>query len=215
MADDAAAWFLVRGSKQGFAQTEFVPSKAQRAPNQSQFAPPSSELKVPSESREGCSLHGLGKAGFETLQPLCPQERLEMRGLCTNKPREKPGHKAFKPFRAVRGCRSAGTLDRSGPWFKPQNLRNRHQRPMTSKRLVRKNTPKRFCCSKIKAACPKTTHYTHEKCPWHIRAHLAMGQHPVPPVNIPIPTKIGSTMGGEFTYPQNGINHNGFDYSRI
>ena len=25
-------------------------------------------------------------------------------------------------------------------------------------------------------------------------------QTPVPPVNIPIPTKIGSKMGGEFTY---------------
>ena len=32
--------------------------------------------------------------------------------------------------------------------------------------------------------------------------HLAMGQNPVPPVNIPIPTKIGSKMGGEFTYPR-------------
>ena len=29
---------------------------------------------------------------------------------------------------------------------------------------------------------------------------MAMGQNPVPPVNIPIPTKIGSIMGGEFTY---------------
>ena len=26
--------------------------------------------------------------------------------------------------------------------------------------------------------------------------HLAMGQNPVPPMNIPIPTKIGSKMGG-------------------
>ena len=26
-------------------------------------------------------------------------------------------------------------------------------------------------------------------------------QNPVPPVNIPIPTKIGSKMGGEFTHP--------------
>ena len=34
---------------------------------------------------------------------------------------------------------------------------------------------------------------------------LAMGQNPVTPVNIPILTKIGSKMGGEFTYPQNGI----------
>ena len=31
-------------------------------------------------------------------------------------------------------------------------------------------------------------------------SHLAMGQKPVPPVNIPLPTNIGSTMGGEFTY---------------
>ena len=30
--------------------------------------------------------------------------------------------------------------------------------------------------------------------------HMAMGQNPVPPVNIPIPTTIGSKMGGEFTY---------------
>ena len=29
----------------------------------------------------------------------------------------------------------------------------------------------------------------------------AMGQNPVSPVNLPIPTKIGSKMGGEFTYP--------------
>ena len=26
--------------------------------------------------------------------------------------------------------------------------------------------------------------------------HMAMGQNPVPPVNIPFPTKIGSKMGG-------------------
>ena len=31
------------------------------------------------------------------------------------------------------------------------------------------------------------------------RSHLAMGQNPVPPVNIPIPTKIGSEMGGALT----------------
>ena len=31
---------------------------------------------------------------------------------------------------------------------------------------------------------------------------MAMGQKPVPPVNIPIPTKIGPKMGGEFTYPK-------------
>ena len=35
---------------------------------------------------------------------------------------------------------------------------------------------------------------------------ITMGQNSVPPVNIPIPTKIGSKMGGEFTNPnQNGI----------
>ena len=32
--------------------------------------------------------------------------------------------------------------------------------------------------------------------------NVAMGQNPVPPVNIPIPTKICSKMGGEFTYPR-------------
>ena len=37
-----------------------------------------------------------------------------------------------------------------------------------------------------------------------------MGQNPVPPVNIPILTKIGSKMGGEFTYPKMGF-QNGFD----
>ena len=31
-------------------------------------------------------------------------------------------------------------------------------------------------------------------------SHIAMGQNPVPPVNIPIPTKIPTKMGGEFTY---------------
>ena len=30
--------------------------------------------------------------------------------------------------------------------------------------------------------------------------HVAMGQNPVPPVNIPIPTKIKPKVGGEFTY---------------
>ena len=40
---------------------------------------------------------------------------------------------------------------------------------------------------------------------------MAMGQKPgYPPVNIPIPTKIGSKMGGEFTYPKMG-SQNGFD----
>ena len=34
--------------------------------------------------------------------------------------------------------------------------------------------------------------------------------NPVPPVNIPIPTKIGSKMGGEFTY-QPKWNPIGFD----
>ena len=36
--------------------------------------------------------------------------------------------------------------------------------------------------------------------------YMAMGQiqNPVPSVNIPIPTKIGSKMGGEFTYPKMG-----------
>ena len=37
---------------------------------------------------------------------------------------------------------------------------------------------------------------------------MAMGQNPEPPVNIPIPTKIGSKMGGEFTYQWDPI---GFD----
>ena len=35
-----------------------------------------------------------------------------------------------------------------------------------------------------------------------LHCHVAMGQNPVPPVNIPIPTKKGSKMGGEFTYPK-------------
>ena len=34
-----------------------------------------------------------------------------------------------------------------------------------------------------------------------LRGRLAVGQHPVPPVNIPIPTKPGPKMGGEFTNP--------------
>ena len=40
--------------------------------------------------------------------------------------------------------------------------------------------------------------------PWKRRCqkgrHVAMGQNPVPSVNIPIRAKIGSKMGGEFTY---------------
>ena len=38
-------------------------------------------------------------------------------------------------------------------------------------------------------------HYAHGR-----DVGMAMGHNPVPPVNIPIPTKIGSKMGGEFTY---------------
>ena len=38
--------------------------------------------------------------------------------------------------------------------------------------------------------------------------HLAMGQFPVPPVNMPIPTKIGSKMGGAPTPKRDPI---GFD----
>ena len=46
----------------------------------------------------------------------------------------------------------------------------------------------------------------------HGETHLAMGQKPVPPVNIPIPTKIGSKLGGEFTeHPKMG-SQNGFDH---
>ena len=33
---------------------------------------------------------------------------------------------------------------------------------------------------------------------------MAMGQNPAPPVNLPIPTKIGYKIGGEFTYPELG-----------
>ena len=33
-----------------------------------------------------------------------------------------------------------------------------------------------------------------------ILVDMATGQKPVPPVNIPIPTKIGPKIGGEFTY---------------
>ena len=36
------------------------------------------------------------------------------------------------------------------------------------------------------------------------RRHVAMGQKPVPQLNIPFPTKIGSKLGGEFTYPKMG-----------
>ena len=36
------------------------------------------------------------------------------------------------------------------------------------------------------------------------------GSNRFPPVNIPIPTKTGSKMGGEFTYPKVG-SQNGFD----
>ena len=38
----------------------------------------------------------------------------------------------------------------------------------------------------------------------HSIQKMAMGQNPVPPVNIPIPTQIGSKMGGELTYPKMG-----------
>ena len=37
--------------------------------------------------------------------------------------------------------------------------------------------------------------------PTNRHTQMAMGQNPVYPVNIPIPTKIGSTKGGEFTNP--------------
>ena len=37
---------------------------------------------------------------------------------------------------------------------------------------------------------------------WKTALSVAMGQNPLPPVNIPIATKIGSKLGGEFTYPK-------------
>ena len=40
-----------------------------------------------------------------------------------------------------------------------------------------------------------TSHSLSQRC-----GQMAVGQNPVPPVNIPIPSKIGSKMGGEFTY---------------
>ena len=46
----------------------------------------------------------------------------------------------------------------------------------------------------------------HLICPCPLRGafvHMAMGQNPVPPVNIPIPTKIPTKMGGAPT--PNGI----------
>ena len=33
-----------------------------------------------------------------------------------------------------------------------------------------------------------------------LEGHMAMGPNPVPPANIPMPTKIGSKMVGEFTH---------------
>ena len=45
----------------------------------------------------------------------------------------------------------------------------------------------------------KTLHNNDRPLRWR-RAHLAVGQNPVPSANIPIPTQIGSKMGGEFTY---------------
>ena len=45
-----------------------------------------------------------------------------------------------------------------------------------------------------------------------IMTQVAMGQKPVPPVNIPIPTKIGSKMGGEFTENPKMESQNGFDH---
>ena len=42
---------------------------------------------------------------------------------------------------------------------------------------------------------------TPKKKPNFVGLYLDMGQSPVLPVNIPIPTKIGSKIGGEFTNP--------------
>ena len=42
---------------------------------------------------------------------------------------------------------------------------------------------------------------------------MARGQSPVPPVNIPTPTKIPTKMGGECTCPKMG-SQNGFDNHR-
>ena len=48
----------------------------------------------------------------------------------------------------------------------------------------------------------KTT--TSREPPLKAQRQMAVGQKTVPPVNIPIPTKIASKMGGEFTYPKMG-----------
>ena len=34
---------------------------------------------------------------------------------------------------------------------------------------------------------------------------MGVGRNPVPPVNVPIPTKIPTKMGGELTYPKMGF----------
>ena len=64
----------------------------------------------------------------------------------------------------------------------------RRKRPQFLSGLATKVRPR---CLPLRTVFPKSVQ-VHE---------LAMGQKPVPPVNIPIPTKIGSKMGGEFTYP--------------
>ena len=57
-------------------------------------------------------------------------------------------------------------------------------------------TKKEGVCKLAQGAMSKTT----ERGNLSYACHLAMGQNPVPPVHIPIPTKIGSKVGGEFTY---------------
>ena len=53
-----------------------------------------------------------------------------------------------------------------------------------------------------------------------VHGQMAMGQNPVPPVNIPIPTKIGSKMGGQngtvgFDPQPNGMVHGTNEHRRF
>ena len=76
---------------------------------------------------------------------------------------------------------------------------------------------KRTCCKFILEPPLQATVYGHWVLTFcSISPHvdfveMAIGQNRVPPLNIPIPTKIGSKMGVEFTYQPKSGSQNGFE----
>ena len=105
-------------------------------------------------------------------------------------------------------------------WFMPQIPQPKLPLPPVLPLLVRLNTSRKPMLTDLTGLLEAECKLFSETCHWmlilicirslliyfHSRyqpCDMAMGQNPVPPVNIPIPTKLGSIMGGAPKTPQN------------